>query len=41
MRPAAGVTPVFYGKNSREQWKYDMHRSFFGNLNKTPMNMDI
>jgi len=28
-----GVHPNLYGKNSREQWKYDMHRSFFGNMN--------
>lgn len=26
----AGVTPAVYGKNSKEQWKYDMHRSLFG-----------
>jgi len=40
VRPA-GVTPNIYGKNSREQWKYDMHRSFFGTLNQTPMKQDI
>lgn len=40
VRPA-GVTPAIYGKNSREQWKYDMHRSFFGQLNATPMKQDI
>jgi hypothetical protein len=26
----AGITPQMYGKNSKEQWKYDMHRSLFG-----------
>lgn len=36
VRPA-GVTPQIYGLNSREQWKYDMHRSFFGQLDVTPM----
>jgi len=36
VRPA-GVSPQIYGLNSREQWKYDMHRSFFGQLNATPM----
>ena len=40
VRPA-GVTPQIYGKNSREQWKYDFHRSFFGQLNATPMKQDI
>ena len=28
----AGKTPQTYGKNSKEQWKYDMHRSLFGEL---------
>jgi hypothetical protein len=40
VRPA-GVSPQIYGRNSREQWKYDMHRSFFGNLNATPFKQDI
>ena len=26
----AGIAPQMYGKNSKEQWKYDMHRSLFG-----------
>ena len=26
----AGLAPAVYGKNSKEQWKYDMHRSIFG-----------
>jgi len=34
-RPA-GQTPQVYGKNSREQWKYDMHRSLFGALDNSP-----
>lgn len=40
VRPA-GVTPSIYGMNSREQWKYDMHRSFFGQLDATPMKQNI
>lgn len=28
----AGVTPQVYGKTSKEQWKYDMHRSLFGDM---------
>jgi hypothetical protein len=36
-----GLHPSLYGKNSREQWKYDMHRSFFGSLNETPMKQYI
>lgn len=40
VRPA-GVSPQIYGRNSREQWKYDMHRSFFGNLNATPFKHEI
>ncbi len=36
----AGVTPSVYGKTSKEQWKYDMHRSLFGNLDETPMKHD-
>jgi hypothetical protein len=34
--PPGGVFPVMYGKNSREQWKYDMHRSLYGSLDQTP-----
>jgi len=37
----AGVFPVMYGKNSREQWKYDMHRSLFGALDQTPYKQQI
>ena len=33
----ARVTPPVYGKNCHEQWKYDMHRSLFGQLNDSPM----
>ena len=33
----AGIAPTVYGKNSKEQWKYDMHRSLFGELDETPM----
>ena len=36
----AGKTPAQYGKNSKEQWKYDMHRSLFGKLDDTPMKHD-
>ena len=36
-----GIHPALYGKNSREQWKYDMHRSFFGNMNQTPLKQQI
>ena len=31
----AGKTPAVYGKNSHEQWKYDMHRKVFGDQNDT------
>ena len=37
----AGVNPNIYGKNSREQWKYDFHRSFFGQLAQTPLKQDV
>jgi hypothetical protein len=30
-----------YGKNSKEQWKYDMHRSLFGQMDETPMKHEI
>lgn len=33
----AGSAPQVYGKNSKEQWKYDMHRSLFGKLDNSPM----
>jgi hypothetical protein len=36
-----GAYPVMYGKNSREQWKYDMHRSLFGALDQTPYKQQI
>ena len=36
-----GVFPQMYGKNSREQWKYDMHRSVFGQLDQTPYKHHI
>lgn len=37
----AGIAPPMYGKNSKEQWKYDMHRSLFGNLDETPMKHNV
>ncbi len=39
--PPGGVFPTMYGKNSREQWKYDMHRSLFGSLDQTPYKQQI
>ncbi len=37
----AGIAPKMYGKNSKEQWKYDMHRSLFGEMDDTPMRHEI
>ncbi len=37
----AGVTPAVYGKNSKEQWKYDMHRSLFGDLDEAAMKHEV
>jgi len=37
----AGQAPAFYGKTSKEQWKYDMHRSIFGNQDNTPMKHEV
>ena len=38
---AAGMTPAVYGKTSKEQWKYDMHRSLFGVMGEqTPVQHD-
>ena len=37
----AGQTPPVYGKNSKEQWKYDMHRSLFGAMDETPMKHEV
>lgn len=37
----AGITPAVYGKNSKEQWKYDMHRSLFGQMDETPMRHEV
>lgn len=37
----AGMTPNVYGKNSKEQWKYDMHRSLFGSMDETPMKHEV
>ena len=36
-----GVFPQMYGKNSREQWKYDFHRSLFGDKDNTPYKQNI
>ncbi len=33
----AGIQPEVYGRNAKEQWKYDMHRSLFGKLDNTPI----
>ena len=38
---SAGVTPQVYGKNSKEQWKYDMHRSLFGDQDNTAMTHEV
>eukprot|EP00347_Sterkiella_histriomuscorum_P017814 403347883 len=37
----AGQTPAVYGKTSKEQWKYDMHRSLFGEQDNTPMKHEV
>lgn len=37
----AGMVPSVYGKNSKEQWKYDMHRSLFGAMDETPMKHEV
>lgn len=37
----AGAPPQVYGKNSKEQWKYDMHRSLFGAMDETPMKHEV
>ena len=37
----AGNPPSTYGKNSKELWKYDMHRSLFGKLDETPMTHPV
>jgi hypothetical protein len=37
----AGKTPAVYGKNSKEQWKYDMHRSLFGQLDEAPLKHEV
>jgi hypothetical protein len=37
----AGIAPQVYGKNSKEQWKYDMHRSLFGQMDETPMKHEV
>jgi hypothetical protein len=37
----AGIAPSVYGKTSKEQWKYDMHRSLFGEKDETPMKHEI
>lgn len=40
IKPAGHVPPV-YGKNSKEQWKYDMHRSLFGDQDNTAMKHEV
>jgi hypothetical protein len=37
----AGQVPPVYGKNSKEQWKYDMHRSLFGELDNAPTKHEV
>lgn len=37
----AGIAPAVYGKTSKEQWKYDMHRSLFGQMDETPMRHEV
>ena len=37
----AGIAPPIYGKTSKEQWKYDMHRSLFGSKDESPMKQEI
>ncbi len=37
----AGKAPAVYGKTSKEQWKYDMHRSLFGDMDETPMRHEV
>lgn len=37
----AGLAPSVYGKTAKEQWKYDMHRSLFGEKDQTPMKYDV
>ena len=33
----AGKVPDVYGKNAKENWKMDMHKSLFGKLDNSPM----
>lgn len=37
----AGQIPPVYGKNSKEQWKYDMHRSLFGEMDNAPTKHEV
>lgn len=37
----AGQHPEVYGKNARENWKMDMHKSLFGKLDNSPMKNKV
>lgn len=37
----AGAHPDVYGKNSRENWKMDMHKSLFGKLDNSPLKNKV
>ena len=37
----AGNVPEVYGKTAREQWKYENHKSLFGDRDETPMKHEV
>jgi hypothetical protein len=37
----AGAHPDVYGKNAKENWKMDMHKSLFGKLDSSPMKNHV
>ena len=38
----AGTTPEVYGKTSKEQWKYNNHRSLFGDRDEnSPIRHEV
>jgi hypothetical protein len=37
----AGKHPDIYGKNAKENWKMDMHKSLFGKLDPSPMKNHV
>jgi len=37
----AGQHPDIYGKNAKENWKMDMHKSLFGKLDNSPMKNHV